>query len=424
MGRQIQPLYLILQGYVFRMKTLWIVSGGTEAVPGIQRAKEMGLNVVVSDGDPEAPGFEIADQKVVVSTYDIADTIGAAKKYHSKIHPIDGVICIAADVPLTVASVAEELGLPGISVESACLAIDKLAMKRCFDAADIPIPWFSPVNSIKHLYAIVNERGFPLIIKPVDSRGARGVLRLTKGVDLDWAFQYAQSYSLSSQVMVEEYLHGPQITTESVLLDGVGFTPGFSERNYEYLDRFAPYIIENGGQFPSELSHNDQQAIAQMAVKAAKAMKITTGIAKGDMVLTEEGPKVIEIAARLSGGWFCTDQVPLGTGIDLVGIAIRIALGETILPEYFVPKFHKGVAIRYFFPKPGRVLQIKNIAQFNNVSWVHKLGFFVKPGDIIEPVTDHTKRAGFVITSDKNRNQAVARAHQVIETIKIETIPV
>jgi len=74
-------------------KTLWIVSGGIEAVPGIQLAKKMGLNVVVSDGNPNTPGFKFADTSIVVSTYDIEGTLKAAKKYDHEGKTIDGVIC-------------------------------------------------------------------------------------------------------------------------------------------------------------------------------------------------------------------------------------------------------------------------------------------------------------------------------------------
>ena len=89
------------------------------------------------------------------------------------------------------------------------------------------------------------------------------------------------------------------------------------------------------------------------AEQAALAMGITTGIAKGDMVLTKDGPKAVEIAARLSGGWFSTDQIPLATGVDLIGAAIKIALGEYVPEEDLIPRYQKGVAIRYFFPEPG-----------------------------------------------------------------------
>ena len=142
------------------------------------------------------------------------------------------------------------------------------------------------------------------------------------------------------------------------------------------------------------------------------------------MVLTDEGPKVIEIAPRLSGGWFSTDQIPIGLGVDLVGAAIKMALGASVDSSELKPKYHTGVAVRYFFPEPGRVKKIRNADKFNDISWVHKLWFFVKPGDMVEPVTNHTKRVGFVITTGETRDQAIERAMQVVKTIEIETVSV
>src|SRR5437879_2972101 len=78
-------------------RTLWIVSGGAEAVPGIHRARAMGLHVVVSDANPSAPGFAAADEAVRASTYDVDATIAAATKYHKTVRAIDGVMCMAAD---------------------------------------------------------------------------------------------------------------------------------------------------------------------------------------------------------------------------------------------------------------------------------------------------------------------------------------
>ena len=403
------------------MKALWIVSGGVEAVPGIRHAKAMGLHVVVSDNSPHAPGATLADDFVQVSTYDVEATVAAALKYHRQVRPLDGVICIAADVPVTVASVAAALGLPGIPVEAAKLSADKLAMKQRFAEVSLPIPWFSPVESVEHLRELIRKRGFPLVIKPVDSRGARGVLRLTSKVDLDWAFQYSRRFSPTFRLMVEEYLEGPQISTESLMLDGRGFTPGFADRNYEFLERFSPYIIENGGEQPSGLGKEQQEAVRNCAEQAALAMGIQSGVAKGDLVLTKSGPKVIEMAARLSGGWFCTDQIPVGTGVDLVGAAIRLALGEDFSVAELVPRYKKGVAIRYFFPSPGRVLAVEGVECFAKEPWVHRIGFFVDPSDMIGSVTDHTQRAGFVITLGATREEAVGRAQKVIDSVRIVT---
>ena len=105
-------------------KTLLIVSGGIEAVPGIIKAKSMGYHVIVSDYNPNAPGFSYADDKLLSSTYNPEETLSSALNYHKNIRPINGVMCIASDVPHTVALVAEQLKIPGISQMSAILSVD------------------------------------------------------------------------------------------------------------------------------------------------------------------------------------------------------------------------------------------------------------------------------------------------------------
>ncbi len=189
------------------MNTLWVVGAGVEAVPGIQRAKDLELFVVVS-GDPDAPGFHLADDHVVVSTYDIEGTVDAAWKYHGSIRPLKGVICIAVDVPLTVAAVAEKLRLPGIPLETARLSVDKGVMKKHLAACGIPVPWFCRLESLTQLRSIVENRGYSLVIKPVDNRGSRGVLRLVRDIDLEWAFDYAVACSPNSQVSLSGHEGG------------------------------------------------------------------------------------------------------------------------------------------------------------------------------------------------------------------------
>jgi len=403
------------------MKTLWILSASAEAVPGILRAKAMGLHVIVSDANPNAPGAALADDFILASTYDIEATLAQVRQYTSTHRAIDGVIAMAADVPMTVASIANELSLPGLSIETARLASDKLAMKQCFKSKGIPTPWFHAVESSSHMRDLAQYKGCPLVIKPVDSRGARGVLLLKAGTDIEWAFQHARENSPTARVMVEEYIQGPQVSTESVIINGRAITPGFADRNYEFIERFAPYIIENGGHQPSTLSCEEQSAVKTLAEQAGLAMGIFNGIAKGDMVIAEDGPMVIEIAARLSGGWFSSDQIPLATGVDIIGAAIRLALGEQVNEEELLPLYQRGVAIRYFFPEPGYVSEIKGSEQFANEAWLHKLMLFAKPGEYLEEYTNHTRRAGCVITLGADRDDAVAHAQIVTKAINFKT---
>ena len=403
------------------MKTLLIVSAGIEVIAGIELAKSMGLRVVASDANPEAPGFALADYILVASTYDVKATVAAATRYHQAVRPIDGVMCIASDVPLTVASVAAALGLPGIPVESARLATDKFAMKRRFAADGVPIPWFSAVESADHLKALVAAEGLPLVIKPVDSRGSRGVLRLQPETDLAWAYATAKGHSPTGRVMLERFLPGPQVSTESLVIDGIAYTPGFADRNYEYLDRYAPHIIENGGQLPSHLDDVTQQAVRYLVQQAAQSMGIRNGVVKGDIVVTDGKPYVIELAARLSGGYFCTHQIPLNTGVDLVGAVIRQALGETVDPADLQPRFNRPVAQRYFFPEPGVVSAVDGAEAFAEHPDVAYLELRVNPGDRIGPMDSHPARAGVVITTGETTQAAVELANHVVSSIRIIT---
>jgi biotin carboxylase len=407
----------------FLKMALLIVNGGLEAVPGIMLAKEMGLHVVVSDQNPQAPGFAWADDCLLASTYDMEATVAAASRYHHRVRRLDGVMCLAADVPLTVAGVAAALGLPGISLESARLASDKLAMKQKFAADGVPIPWFSQVESPEHLRRLVAEQGLPLVLKPVDSRGARGVLRLTGEVDLAWAYQESHRHSPTGRVMVERFLPGPQVSTESLVLAGITYTPGFSDRNYEYLERFAPCIIENGGELPSFLPDNLQAAVREVVARAALSLGITDGVVKGDLVVSQDRAYVIEVAARLSGGYFCTHEIPLSTGVSTIKAVIRQALGEPLDPRELRPRFHRGVVQRYLFPRPGRVVSIRGVDQARQLPGVAEILINVGAGDVVREPTDSNAAAGMVLAVGDTRAEALQRATAAVEIIQVETEP-
>lgn len=401
-------------------RAILFVGAGIEAVPGIRRAQDMGLFVVASDADANAPGMAVADDRIVASTYDVDATVASATVYHGT-RPFAGVLCLATDVPLTVATVANALGLPGIPLSAARLVVDKLAMKDRFSLDGIPIPWYRRVADASELRQIVANEGVPLVLKPVDSRGARGVLRLLPGIDLNWAFETALSHSPSGRVMVERYLDGPQVSTESLVIAGRASTPGFSDRNYEFLDRFAPHMIENGGELPSALPAAQRAAVCELVERAARSLGIADGVVKGDIVIYKGGAHVIELAARLSGGYFCTHEIPLNTGVDFVGAALRQALGDKVLPDELQPRFCRGVAQRYLFPNPGRVSSVDVPDWIRRDPDIALCEIRVQPGATIGPMASHPARAGVVIATGESREAAVTKAEAALSAIRIET---
>ncbi|MBI4949512.1 MAG: ATP-grasp domain-containing protein [Deltaproteobacteria bacterium] len=400
-------------------KTILIISGGVEAVPIIERAKALGLKVAVSDGNPDAPGFRLADFKIIASTYDEKKTAELAFELNEA-ERIDGVMAAAADVPLTVAAVAERLKLPGISVNSARIVADKLLMKETFSASGVPVPWFSQVRSAVHLEKLLWEKK-TLVIKPVDSRGARGVVRLVEGVDIAWAFDEAMKNSPSCRVMAEEWVNGRQISTESIITpDGV-ITPGLSDRNYEQLERFAPFVIEDGGDLPAILTVDERAGIDRIIGKVARAIGMKSGTIKGDIVIGESGPVVIEVAARLSGGYFCSHTIPLSTGTDFVGAAILLALGEEIGLNDFRPKAAKAVCQRFLFPEPGIVRKVY-VPEMQEES-LAMLKVYVKVGDEVKRITSHPCRAGMAVTTGDTREGARAAIKRVFDRVTVVVEP-
>jgi len=402
-------------------KTLLIISGGIEAADAAKRAKEMGYTVVVSDRDPEAPGFAFADSCLIADVYGASETAAAAERYNRKIRKIDGVLCVAADAPVTAATVAQRLRLPGLPLHVAELACDKLAMKKCFVSAGVAVPWFAEVRTPQELQRIAVERGRDLVIKPVDSRGSRGVQRVAKIEDLAAAFMLARSHSPTERVMVEQYLDGPQVSTESIVIDGQCFTPGFSDRNYEYLERYAPFFIENGGDLPSHLPPDIQAKVRDLVARAASAMGITQGTVKGDIVIHKGEPYVIELAARLSGGFFCTREIPLNTGVDFIGAAIKIALGEPVTAEELEPKRATPVIQRYAFPKAGTVTAVHGEAAARAIPGIAELVVTAKPGDVIPPAGDKRPSAAMVLATGPSREAALTAANDALALIRIET---
>jgi biotin carboxylase len=402
-------------------KTILIVSGGIEAADAAKRAKEMGLYVVVSDRDPHAPGFAHADSCLIADVYGADETAAAAERFNRKIRKIDGVICVAADAPITTATVAARLGIPGLSPESARIACDKLAMKRRFFECAVPVPWFAAVPTPQALARFAIERGRDLVIKPVDSRGSRGVQRVAQVADLDAAFALAKSHSPTERVMVEQYLDGPQVSTESIVVNGTCFTPGFSDRNYEYLERYAPFFIENGGDLPSHLPEETQEKVREVVARAAAALGVTNGTVKGDIVVHNGEPYVIELAARLSGGFFCTREIPLNTGVDFIGAALKVALGEPVDAAELAPKAFTPVVQRYAFPDPGRVISVEGADEARAVPGVTEVIVTAKPGDVIPPAGDKRPSAAMVLTTGASREAALKAANDALAQLRIKT---
>lgn len=400
-------------------KTLLIIGAGREQVKAYEQAKNMGLTVVGTDMNQNAPAFELADHSLICSTRDVNGTVNTVLEFANN-HKIDGVMTIANDVPLTVATVAKELDLPSLSIDSATKLVDKRLMKKCFINNKVSTPIYSIVKEFIDIDVFIKEHGYPVILKPIDGRGSKGVLYLEKNSDLNWAFLYSMSNSDKKTLIIEVFEDGPQLSVESVYINGKYIPVAFADRNYSKLNEYKPFIIEDGGLIHSRFSDDILEQVSNCVKKATHAIGIDWGTVKADVVLTNDGPKIIELAGRLSGGYLSTHHIPIVYGVNLVKVVIKLSLGIYVSKEEVMTKHRKYLGVRYFFAKPGfvREFELPDVRRKDI-----EIETYLKIGDYFPKVTNSDCTAGFVLALSDNYSQAEKKAIEIVKKTKIVTGP-
>jgi len=403
--------------------TLLILGAGIDQSYPIRMAREEGLRVLAADMNPNAPSFALADEAAIVSNRDTEALKQLCDDSAQKGHPVAGVLVMGADIPHVAGELALHLGVPGPSVDTGRWTTDKFLMKEQLSRAGVAVPWYAKVESAAHLRQLMRQHGGEkFVIKPTDRSGARGVLLVhASSSDVDAMYEEAKAEAYGGEVQVEEYIEGDQISTESILWEGKAYSPGFVDRNYEMLARFAPHFIENGGIHPSKIQGQQRKAIEDLVERAALALGIENGVAKGDVVITCDGtPMIIEMAARLSGGDFSESLIPLGCGVNIVKAAIRIAVGRMPDLSDLTDQWERAVANRYFFGEPGTLKAIHGLTEARALPWVRKLDVYVKPGDTIGQIKFHAGRLGVFIVEAENREQLSERIRHVYDLVQFE----
>ncbi len=401
-------------------KTLLILSGGIEAIEGIKIAKKMGLRTIVCDGNENAPGKSYGDEFLVANIYDPYEIKNVISEY-SKKESIDGVITIASDAVRSVSTVAKQHNLPGISLKTSILATNKLKMKKAFQQYSLPIPNFVKINCRNELHRQIQHFD-KAVLKPVDSRGSRGVIIINKNSDINKAFDYSIKFSPTRKLILEEWLSGSQLSTESLVISGKTHLCGIADRNYSNQKDTFPYIVEDGGETPSRYYPKIKNKLEKILDTTAKSLGIENGVLKGDLVLKNNNIYLIEAATRLSGGFFSTITIPLVYRISLIEKAILLALGSKIVPP---PKFLKHYcyqANRFLFPKPGLIKKVIKPNQEKLPKYVKYIEVNAKVGERVDSIKHHPMRKGSVLVIGKTRSEAIKRAEKIRALIKIETV--
>lgn len=393
------------------MKKLMILGASVLQVPAIRQARQMGLQVVAVDMDPNAVGFmEEGIEKEVISTIDVPNVVAAAKR-----HRIDGVITVASDMPMqTVAAVAEEMGLVGICRQTALKATNKSAMRRAFEEQGVASPLSFTVNSLEAFREAAARIDGPYIVKPADNSGSRGIYLVRDPGEGEQAYDYSRQYSRGGDVMVEEFMTGPEVSVELLAVEGQHHVLQVTDKQTSG----APHFVEIGHSQPSRLPQQALEAIKSLAVKAAKAVGIENGPAHAEIILTKQGPKMVEIGARMGGGCITTHLVPLSTGINMTQATIQTALGQQVRLE---KTLDKGSAILFLLPAGGRITEIFGVEEARAVPGVHTVEIQCKVGQRTGQLESGASRIGYVIAQADTPEQALAACRAALDRIVIRT---
>jgi biotin carboxylase len=395
-------------------RRILILGAGLMQRPAITFAKEMGIETVVADGDPQAVCAGLADR---FENIDLKDKEGLEALGRALMNDggLSAVMTAGTDFSASVAWVAEKLGLPGIPYETALDASDKERMRRRFKEAGVPSPEFIIVHSSDFSQNRVPQLpfSFPVVVKPVDNMGARGCRRVDSEEELRSALTDALSFSRSGRAIVEEYMEGPEFSVDAIVYQGEITICGLADRHIF----FPPYFIEMGHTMPTSLPNDRAEWLLSVFKAGVKALGITNGAAKGDVKLTPRGPMIGEIAARLSGGYMSGWTYPYASGVEPTRAAISVALGEA--PKNLEPTRNWTSAERAFISIPGQVSEIYGLDEARSIPGVRDIFPRITRGSPVKFPENNVTKCGNVISVLPDREAAIEAAERAARKVWI-----
>ncbi len=384
-----------------RRTRLLVLGAGAAQLGLLEAAHKRGdLEVIAVDRDPGAVGFAFADKRAVVSTED-----EAAVERLARSERVAGIVSPGADWPVGVAArIAERMGLPHpIDAQTASLATTKLRQRERFAAAGVEQP---------RMYGPGETPSIPCVVKAPDRQGQRGLTLVREAGELAAAVEAAVAESRSGAYLAEELVDGPEVTVNAFSFDGE-FVP------LTVTDR----LTADSPAFGVALAHvwpsvNDAAAAADAARRAAEALGIRNGPTYTQVRLGPDGPRLIELAARLGGG-HDAELVEAVTGVDLNGLAIAASLGEEPSRVSLTERTSAGV-VRFLVPAEGVLRAVHGVDEAEAVGGVRWVRIYRRPGWRFGPLLRGADRAGAILAVGDSRDDALARAGRAAEAVRFE----
>lgn len=361
-------------------KKIAILGAALFQEPAIVKAKEMGLETHVFAWAAGDPGEKIADYFYPISIREKDQILEECRRIG-----IDGIISIASDLAMeTVNYVAEAMGLPCNSVEATKISTNKHWMRKAFEENGDPSPRSMLVDASTPFDSIDME--FPLIVKPTDRSGSRGVHKVYDRRKLRDAIIRAREYSFEDKAVVEEFAEGEEYSIEYISFRGKHWFLTATQK----MTTGAPFFIETGHREPAPLDEATIERIKAVSEHALDTLHLENGAAHIELKIDGDKINIIEIGGRMGGDFIGSDLVELSTGYDFVKAVIEVALG--IQPEIpnIVDRKYAGVNF---------IMNQDDVAAYEQFKKDHP-GTILKEhidSDLSDIVTDSSNRHGYYI---------------------------
>lgn len=337
-------------------KAVWLFAGGGMQRPAVEKIKERGYTLIMSDGSAECALRAMADEFLHLDIFAIPENIAKADELKER-YDIKAVFTAASDCHETVASVARHLGLPGIDPAISHTCRYKYETRALLTQAGIPQPKFRTVTSYADAVEALQDIGTPAALKATNNSGSRGFSRIESTEDFtEDMFARAVENGTTNSAIIEELLvpvegEIAEQSVETLWYNGEMIWLNWVDRLFRKDFDLFPGVWEGSVNpyqnvsWAVELAHINPAVHAPSTRDAAEDMIRKAGIAlgmdkqkgghllKADLMLTKDGPRIIELTPRLSGGWDSSWSTPK-RGADFVGGMLGLALGETLTPEY------------------------------------------------------------------------------------------
>jgi biotin carboxylase len=374
-------------------KRLLVLGGGLWQVEYVRRARQLGLETWVTDWSATALAGEDADHFEPIDLKDRDATLALARRAG-----IDAVLT-AADIGVpTAAFVAERLGLPGHPPSLADAATNKFKMRERSRRSGIACPRYRLVRSTEDAAAAIDEQDFPAIVKPVDNCSSRGVRWIARKSELAPAVSDAIAASRCGEALVEQFLAGTEGSIEALVQDGRVAILGICDKTKSPLpDRYDLEL-----RYPGAYDVTTWTALESLAQRIADGFNVANGILHIEFLLPDDGRTVylIEFAIRGCGSKVATHLMPALTGVDVVRMVIRQALG---LPVRIEPSRARHGALHFLMFPRGRVVAVRGVDAARRLPGVIDASVEREPGDYIDEVHDGRSRPGHVLAWGDDR---------------------